>query len=131
MPVPDPGSRLLPLLQSRGYEATYKLSDFSDTLADGGRLTASDRADFMLFAAQIEYRNRIEWASTYRLKRASPPSRPLDLASSAPRGNEILASPPQKLNVGYTSAMLSSSRSMARTERSKFGDNTSGGADQV
>jgi len=101
MPVPDFQLWFLPLLQSVADGKTYKLSDLYDVLADRAALSDADRAELLPSGHQFTYRNRIGWARTYLQKAGLLESPGKGLVRITPRGREVAAKPPTKLNVSF------------------------------
>ncbi len=77
------------------------MTDIYQVLADDMRLSVEDRAQLLKSGTQRVYENRIGWARTY-LKKAGlieAPSR--GFVRITERGKDILAKPPEKLNVKF------------------------------
>jgi restriction system protein len=101
MAIPDFQSWFMPLLQRLADGQEHSMSDLYEQLADDRGLSADDRAELLKSGTQFVYQNRIGWARTY-LKKAGLVEAPgRGLVKLTPRGQEILNSPPPKLNVKF------------------------------
>lgn len=77
------------------------MSDVFESLADELELTPEARGELLPSGKQFTYRNRIGWARTY-LKKAGLVSSPKRAhVQITEQGQELLASPPPKLNVSF------------------------------
>jgi restriction system protein len=77
------------------------MSDLYEQLADEKGLSADDRAELLKSGTQFVYQNRIGWARTY-LKKAGLVEAPgRGLVKITQRGQDVLNSPPAKLNVKF------------------------------
>jgi restriction system protein len=101
MAVPDFQSWFMPLLQRLSDGQEHAMSDLYEQLADEKGLSADDRAELLKSGTQFVYQNRIGWARTY-LKKAGLVEAPgRGLVKITQRGQDVLNSPPAKLNVKF------------------------------
>lgn len=101
MAVPDFQSWFLPLLSAVADGQTHRMSELYEKLADEKGLTADDRAEQLPSGKQFTYRNRIGWARTYLQKAGLLEAPGKGMVRITDAGQDVLAKPPAKLNVGF------------------------------
>lgn len=101
MAVPDFQTWFLPLLRLLGDGEVHRIRDVYEILADELGLSAEDRSEMLPSGKQLKYINRIGWARTY-LKKAGIVQAPgRAQVQITPRGQDVLATPPERLNVKF------------------------------
>jgi len=91
----------MPLLKRLGDRNEHAISEMYGQLADDMGLSADDRATLLASGRQYVFMNRIGWARTYLKKAGLVVSPSRGVLRITPRGLEVLAHPPEKLNVRF------------------------------
>ncbi len=99
MPVPDFQSWFLPLLKRIADGALHKMPDLYEELANDLGLSEADRSEVLPSGKQVTYQNRVGWARTYLKKAGLLESPGRALCRITPRGLDVLASKPARINI--------------------------------
>lgn len=101
MPIPDFQTIMLPLLEMFKDGETKTTTQMYAELADSFGLTELERTERLPSGHQTRFHNRVGWARTH-LKKAGLLERiGSGLYKIAPRGKEVLASAPSKIDVHF------------------------------
>ena len=100
MPVPDFQSFMLPLLKRTRDGQEHSLRSFRAELSSDMQLTTEDVENDMLpSGTQTRYENRIYWAATYLLRAGCLERVNRGVFRITPRGEDVLATTPEKVTM--------------------------------
>jgi restriction system protein len=100
MAIPDFQSLMLPVLRSAETNEV-KISDVVQALADQFQLTDSERSELLPSGRQTMFANRVHWAKSYLGKAGLVELTKRAHFKATDRGREILANPPEKININF------------------------------
>jgi restriction system protein len=101
MAVPDFQSLMLPLLRVAADGKEHSLAEAREKLADDFKLSHEDREELLPSGRQSKFSNRVACAKSY-LQQAGLLSSPRrGHFQVSVRGNEILKSPPDRIDIGF------------------------------
>jgi restriction system protein len=100
MTVPDYQSLMLPVLTITTNEEV-RFGDVVDRLADQLGLTPEDRGELLQSGRQTVFNNRVHWAKTYLAKAGLLESTRRGHFRTTPRGQQVLASRPSRIDVSF------------------------------
>jgi restriction system protein len=92
---------MLPLLKFAGDKREHSLREAIDALADHFGLSDDERRDLLPSGRQEVFNNRVGWARTYLTKAGLLQSTRRGHFAIAPRGLEVLADNPSRLDVRF------------------------------
>jgi restriction system protein len=121
MTVPDYQSLMLPVLSiSTNEEARF--GDVVDRLAEELGLTPEDRGELLPSGRQTVFNNRVHWAKTYLTKAGLLESTRRGHFRITPRGQQVLASHPTRIDVPFLDqfAEFQEFKARARASQSKL-----------
>lgn len=101
MAIPDFQSFLLPLLELSSDGKDHTLSEARDVIAARLSLTEIDRNEMLPSGRQRRYDNRIAWAKVYLQQAGLISSEKRAHFQITDRGKEVLASPPERIDIEY------------------------------
>lgn len=101
MAIPDYQTTMLPLLQFAGDRQEHSLRETIDSLADSFELTDDERKELLPSGQQAVLDNRVGWARTYLTKAGLLQSTRRAHYEITPRGIEVLAGKPTRVDVKY------------------------------
>jgi restriction system protein len=131
MAIPDFQSIFLPLLKYSGDGKDHTNKESVGALAEIFKLTEEEHTKLLPSGKQPTFMNRVLWAKTYLSKAGllSSPSR--GVFKITERGREVLASPPEKLNVKYLKKYEEFTEFHTYNPKSKIGERTNGNDNQL
>ncbi len=101
MAIPDFQSLMVPLLVFAGDGKEHSTREAIEALSDHFQLTEDERRELLPSGRQATFDNRVGWTRTY-LKKAGLLSSPKrSYIQITPRGQEVLAQNPSKINVSF------------------------------
>jgi hypothetical protein len=103
MAVPDYQRLMLPLLRLASDGQQHTLAESVERMADEFELSKEDRAE-VLSRGQVKLYNRVGWSTTYLKKAGLIESLGLGRFRITDRGQELLASQPEKIDVSFLEA---------------------------
>jgi restriction system protein len=92
---------MLPLLKYVSYDVAHTNRDVVDALASSFALTEEEKHEMQPSGAQPVFYNRVMWARFYLVKAGLLTSPKRGMMQITPRGQEVLKSKVEKLNVSY------------------------------
>ena len=101
MSVPGFQEWFMPLLQQLGDSQLHSIADMYGKLSDLLKLSKEDQAEMLPSGKQKLYQNRIGWSRTYLKKAGLVESPKRGQLQITPRGMQVLADPPEELNVKF------------------------------
>lgn len=101
MTVPDFQSLMLPLLRFAGDGAEHSLAESREHLATEFQLSEADRSELLPSGRQGKFANRVAWAKVYLQQAGLLDSSRRAHFTLSPRGKEVLASPPAKIDIKF------------------------------
>jgi len=101
MAIPDYQTVMLPLLQFAGDGQEHSLRETIDGLAEVFSLTADERKELLPSGQQQVFDNRVGWARTYLTKAVLLQKTRRSHYEISPRGREVLATNPARIDVKY------------------------------
>ncbi len=101
MAIPDFQRLTLPLLRLAGDGREHTLSEAIDRLAHDLALSNDDRAELLPSGKQPRFDNRVGWAATYLRKAGLLRAIARGRFDITDRGREVLAEPPDVIDIGY------------------------------
>lgn len=102
MAIPDFQSLMLPVLRLTA-EGEIRTSDCVERLADAFGLSAEERTHLLPSGRQTTFANRIHWAVAYLGKAGLVERTRRAHYRASPRGREVLATPPERIDVRFLS----------------------------
>jgi restriction system protein len=103
MPIPDYQTIMLPLLKTLEDGKDYVLRDVFEPLAIHFRLTPEERKELLPSGTRPTFDDRVGWARTYLKKAGLVDSPKRGVVHISPRGKQVLASNPTKINNSFLS----------------------------
>lgn len=100
MTIPDYQTLMLPLLRTLGDGAEHSIVEIKERLADEFKLTEEEK-ETLLRSGQPIFKNRVGWARTYLVKAGLVESTRRSFFRITPRGQEILRSPPPRIDARF------------------------------
>lgn len=101
MTIPDFQSLMLPLLQFAADGAEHSVAECRSPLSDQFGLTEDERAELLPSGQQSRFNNRVAWAKVY-LERAGLLAKTRRAHFTiTPRGIEVLADPPERVDISF------------------------------
>jgi restriction system protein len=101
MPVPDFQTLMLPVLREFADGRERATKDFRQGVADRLNLTADDVAEVLPSGGQTRFSNRVAWAVVYLRQAALLELVRRGVYRITPRGQEVLAAPPDLINMKF------------------------------
>ena len=101
MPIPDFQTIMLPLLQVLGDGSEHTFRKNIELLSTYFDLTDEERTELLPSGRQPTFNNRVGWAGTYMKKARLIESPKRGLMRITPRGQQVLASAPAKIDVKF------------------------------
>jgi restriction system protein len=101
MSIPDYQTLMLPVLEAAADGAEHRMSDVVSRLSDTFALSDEDREELLPSGHQRTISNRVGWAKTYLAKAGLLDGSRRGYFKITPRGNEVLASKPTKIDVSF------------------------------
>lgn len=101
MAIPDFQTLMLPLLRSAADGQEHSLREAIPALADQFKLTEEERHELLPSGRQTVFANRVSWANTYLKKAGLLQAPKRGSFSITPRGRDVLASNPQRIDLKY------------------------------
>lgn len=98
MPIPDYQTLMLPLLQLAGDSQEHRFRDAVEQLASEFSLTDEERGTMLPSGTAPLFDNRVGWARTYLKQAALLESRKRGFFRITPRGLELLAKNPSRID---------------------------------
>lgn len=103
LPVPDYQSLMLPLLRALADRMEHEMSEVTDSLARGFRLTPDERNQVLPSGRQRVFDNRVGWARTYMKKAGLLESTARGKIRITQRGLDVLKENPPRIDVKFLS----------------------------
>lgn len=101
MPVPDFQTIMLPLLRFAADGIEHSMTDAREALAKEFALTPEERAELLPSGRVRRFDNRVAWAKVYLTRAGLLTSDRRAHFSVAPRGHEVLAKPPARIDISF------------------------------
>ncbi len=101
MAIPDFQSTMFPLLKHISDGNPHANRDVVEALAAVFKLTEEEKSEMLPSGVQQAFYNRVMWARFYLVKAGLMTSPKRGTMQIAPRGQEVLKSKPDKLNIAY------------------------------
>jgi restriction system protein len=101
MAVPDFQTLMLPVLREFADGAEHAPKDIRQRVAERLHLTSDDIAELVPSGGQTRLANRVAWAHIYLKRAGLLASGRRGIYRIAPRGEEVLRSPPAQLNMQF------------------------------
>jgi restriction system protein len=101
MAVPDFQTLMLPVLREFADGAEHAPKDIRQRVADRLQLTPEEIAEMLPSGTQTRLANRVAWAHIYLKRAGLLASGRRGIYRIAPRGEEVLKSPPDQLNMQF------------------------------
>jgi restriction system protein len=101
MPVPDFQTIMLPLLRFAADGIEHSMTDAREALAKEFALTPEERAELLPSGRVRRFDNRVAWAKVYLTRAGLLTSERRAHFSVAPRGREVLAKSPARIDISF------------------------------
>lgn len=101
MPVPDFQTIMLPLLRFAADGIEHSMSDAREELAEEFALTPEERAELLPSGRVRRFDNRVAWAKVYLTRGGLLISERRAHFAIAPRGREVLVTPPARIDISF------------------------------
>ena len=112
MSIPDYQTLMLPLLRFFSDGKEHNLPEATKVISDEFGLSPEERQQLLPSGQQTVIRNRLGWARTYMAKAGLIASTKRAFWQITPRGKEVLASKPDRIDVHFLQQFQFKIRSM-------------------
>jgi restriction system protein len=101
MAVPDFQSLTLPVLREFADGVDHATKDIRSRVAERLQLTPEEIAEVLPSGGQTRFANRVAWAHVYMKQAGLLASKRRGIYRITPRGQEVLAAPPDQINMAF------------------------------
>lgn len=122
MPIPDFQTLMLPVLRFAAHRGEHTLKQAVEYLADEFALTSEERAQLLPSGRQPTFYNRVGWARAYLKQAGLLESTRHNHLTISERGKEVLASAPDRIDMGFLERFPEYLAFRSRTRPSKGED---------